>query len=56
MEKDIEGRIHWHDLTKGKYIQGLIAEDKYNNSHRVYIVTIEPEFDDAIYHRWPRII
>lgn len=56
MEKDIEGTSHWHDLTKGKFIQGLLARDNYSQSLRVYIVTIEPEFDNAIYHRWPRII
>ncbi len=56
MEKDIEGTSHWYDITKGKYIQGLLSRDKYSHTHRVYIVTIEPQFDNAIYHRWPRII
>lgn len=54
MEKDIEGNSHWYDLTKGKYIQGLIA--KNGGEQRVYIVTIQPEMADAVHDRWPRII
>ncbi len=54
MEKDVEGNSHWYDLTKGKYIQGLIA--KNGVEQRVYIVTIQPEMADAVHDRWPRII
>jgi hypothetical protein len=54
MEKDIEGHSHWYDLTKGKWIQGLIARDQYEQ--RVYVVTIEPEMEDAVHNRWPRIM
>lgn len=54
MEKDLEGQSHWFDLTKGQCIQGLIARDKYEQ--RIYIVTITPEFEDAVHNRWPRII
>lgn len=54
MEKDIEGTSHWFDITKGQFIQGLIARDKYEQ--RVYVVTITPEFEDAVHHRWPRIL
>ncbi len=54
MEKDIQGNSHWFDLTKGQFIQGLIARDKYEQ--RVYVVTITPEFEDAIHERWPRIL
>ena len=54
MEKDIQGNSHWFDITKGQYIQGLIARDKYEQ--RVYVVTITPEFEDAIHQRWPRIL
>ncbi|MFK5948592.1 MAG: hypothetical protein QM500_07465 [Methylococcales bacterium] len=54
MEKDIQGNSHWFDITKGQFIQGLIARDKYEQ--RVYVVTITPEFEDAVHERWPRII
>lgn len=54
MEKDIEGSSHWFDITKGQFIQGLIARDKYEQ--RVYVVTITPELEDAIHDRWPRIL
>lgn len=54
MEHDIEGSSHWFDITKGKWIQGLVAH--HNNERRVYVVTIFPEMDEAIHHRWPRIL
>jgi len=54
MEKDIQGNSHWFDITKGQFIQGLIARDKYEQ--RVYVVTITPEFEDAVHNRWPRIL
>jgi hypothetical protein len=54
MEKDISGTSHWFDLTKGQIIQGLVA--RFNQEQRVYVVTIEPEFEEAIHDRWPRII
>jgi hypothetical protein len=55
MEKDFDGNSHWYDLNKGQFIQGLIARD--NNEQRVYVVTIEPELEDAnIHNRWPRIV
>lgn len=54
MEKDIQGNSHWFDITKGQFIQGLIARDKHEQ--RVYVVTITPEFEDAIHERWPRIL
>jgi hypothetical protein len=55
MEKDLEGQSHWYDLQKGQFIQGLIARD--HNERRVYVVTIEPELEDAqIHSRWPRVV
>jgi len=55
MEKDYEGYSHWYDLNKGQYLQGLLAKD--NNEQRIYIVTIDPELEDAnIHKRWPRVI
>lgn len=54
MEKDIEGSTRWYDLTKGKYVQGLIARE--GNEQRVYVVTVEPEMSNAEHERWPRIL
>jgi hypothetical protein len=55
MEKDFEGNSHWYDLNKGQFLQGLLARD--NNEQRLYVVTIEPEIEDAhIHNRWPRVI
>lgn len=55
MEKDYEGNSHWYDMQKGQFIQGLIA--RLGNEHRVYVVTIEPEPEDAMIHdRWPRVV
>lgn len=54
MEKDIEGHGHWYDLTRGQWIQGLIARNRYEQ--RVYVVTISPEMADASHERWPRIM
>jgi len=53
MEKDIEGTSHWFDVTKGKWIQGLVA--RAGQEQRVYVVTVEPEMEDAVHDRWPRI-
>lgn len=54
MESDIEGHSQWHDITNGKWIQGLVARE--GHEQRVYVVTILPEQSDAIYDRWPRIL
>jgi hypothetical protein len=54
MEKDFEGHSHWYDLTRGQWIQGLVA--RYRHERRVYVVTIEPELPDAVHERWPRIM
>lgn len=54
MEKDIEGRTHWYDLTPGKWIQGLVARD--GRERRVYVVTVAPEMAEAVHERWPRIL
>ncbi len=54
MEKDLEGHSHWYDLTRGQWIQGLVARN--NHEQRVYVVTVEPELADAIHDRWPRLI
>lgn len=54
MENDLEGRSRWFDLTRGQWIQGLVARDRYEQ--RVYVVTVVPEFDNAMHERWPRIL
>jgi hypothetical protein len=54
MEKDVSGQSHWFDVMKGQFIQGLIA--RAGTEQRVYVVTVTPEFDDAVHDRWPRII
>ncbi len=54
METDIESHKHWYDLTQGQWIQGLVARDKHEQ--RLYVVTIEPELEDAIHERWPKIM
>ena len=54
MEKDIIGNSHWFDLTRGKYIQGLVARN--GQEQRIYVVTVDPEMSDAVHERWPRII
>ena len=54
MEKDLEGHTRWYDLTRGQWIQGLVARNRYER--RIYIVTLVPELADAIHDRWPRIM
>ena len=54
MVKDFEGNSRWYDLTKGQYLQGLLAQN--GDEQRVYIVTIEPEFEDSHHATWPKIV
>ena len=54
MEKDMEGHSHWYDLTKGQWLQGLIARD--HQEQRIYVVTVTPELEDAVHDRWPRVL
>lgn len=54
MKMDYEGRVHWYEVSKGQYLQGLLAHEKAE--YRVYIVTIIPELLDICFDRWPRII
>ena len=54
MEKDLEGHTRWYDLTRGQWIQGLVA--RHRHERRIYIVTLTPEMADAIHDRWPRIL
>ena len=50
-EQDVEGQIHWHEVTPGKWIKGLVATA--GAERRVYVVTITPTFADTPYERWP---
>ncbi len=54
MERDIEGNSHWYDITKGQWIQGLVA--RAGSEQRIYVVTVEPTMSDAVHERWPRIL
>jgi hypothetical protein len=54
MEKDIEGNSHWFDLTTGHWVQGLYIA--WEQEHRVYVVTIQPETENRVHERWPRIL
>jgi hypothetical protein len=54
MERDFEGHSHWYDLTRGQWIQGLVARERHER--RVYVVTVEPELADTPHERWPRIM
>lgn len=54
MEQDIEGRQHWYELTRGQWIQGLVARSRHER--RLYVVTVEPELEDAMHTRWPRVL
>lgn len=52
-EQDIEGRVHWHDITTGKWIKGLVAQEAAER--RVYVVTMTPVLAETPYERWPCI-
>ena len=54
METDIEDHKYWYELVEGQWIQGLVAHNRHER--RLYVVTIEPELEDAIHDRWPKIM
>ncbi len=54
MEKDFEGRACWYEVTKGKCMQGLLAQE--DNEYRLYVVTVDPEDLMNCHYRWPHII
>jgi hypothetical protein len=54
MEKNFEGKPCWYEVTKGKAIQGLLAQ--YEKEYRIYIITIDPEDLTNCHYRWPHII
>jgi hypothetical protein len=54
MEKDFEGKACWYEVTKGKCMQGLLAQDQ--NEYRIYLVTVDPEDLMNCHYRWPHIV
>lgn len=54
MEKDFEGKSCWYEVTKGKCLQGLLAQQ--NDEYRLYIVTVDPEDLMNHHYRWPHVI
>lgn len=52
-EQDVEGRVRWHPVTKGKWIKGLLAQN--GTERRIYVMSITPDMDDMPYERWPCI-
>jgi hypothetical protein len=54
-EQDLEGRERSYELVRGQCLQGLLVCDD-NRLLRVYVVTVEPEVEDAIHLRWPRVM
>lgn len=54
MDRDIEGTCHWHDLVKGHYLQGIMAN--FNRERRIYLVILTPKERDSLYERWPNIV
>ncbi len=54
MEKNFEGKSCWYEVTKGKCLQGLLAQ--IENEYRIYIVTIDPEDLMNCHYRWPHVV
>lgn len=55
MEKDrATGASEWFGVNKGQYVHGIVANDA--ETTRLYVVTIEPDFEGAIHDRWPRVL
>ncbi len=54
MVKDIIAQPHWYTMTRGQWLQGVLAH--CGNEWRIYIVTITPEDMQAIHERWPRVV
>ncbi len=52
-EQDVEGRVHWHALTAGKWIKGLLAQE--GAERLVYVVTLTPVLAETPYECWPCI-
>lgn len=48
------GHAEWFPLSKGYHVQGLLASN--GKELRAYVVIVNPETDDVLHHRWPRIV
>ena len=53
-ERDGLGEVRWFEVTRGRWIQGLLARE--GEERRVYVVTLTPTRLDATCDRWPRIM
>jgi hypothetical protein len=54
LSEDVMHATRWYRLTRGQWIQGLLAQ--VGEEKRIYIVTLTPEAPDSLYDRWPRIL
>jgi hypothetical protein len=45
--------MQWHDITAGKWIKGLVAQE--GAERRAYVVAITPVLTETPYERWPWI-
>lgn len=54
MEEDVAGTAHWFEVTKGNFVQGLLATNQ--TERRVYVVCISPPADEVHFEQWPRLI
>jgi len=52
--RDIHGSTQWYPVTRGHWLQGLLATE--GDEIRLYIVTLTPGMPDAIHERWPRLV
>jgi DNA polymerase-4 len=53
-ERDHLGEVRWYEVTRGHWVQGLLARE--GEERRVYVVTLAPTRLDATCDRWPRIL
>jgi hypothetical protein len=53
-ERDGLGEIRWFEVTRGQWLQGLLARE--GAEQRIYVVTLAPTRLDAVCDRWPRIL
>ncbi len=54
METDVAGNQHWFEVTRGNFVQGLVAT--LGKERRIYVVTIDPPPEDVHFEQWPRVI
>lgn len=54
MEMDVAGKEQWFEVTKGNFVQGLLAT--FEMEKRVYVVSLDTSLEETHFERWPRII